>query len=1029
MSGRIAVGVLGATGAVGQKFIKLLSDNNASLTDEIARPLLGSSVRFIEKEYSDKAGAIAIVSRIFFDLMNSSLELTGMDAYEPGPRAFLLSDPALDTAYQAITQLLTSSELELASPIRQQMSKDLRELAPNLSKDLNKLSVLEFCNLLDKEEKLNKNQIISISQILKEETAAREKFKKLDAVYRTIRHVREEIKTKNYQEPTLNERKDLSETLREFADVSTLETKALTHQLCQVLENKDEKLNIPHNRTLIKSVYSLLKQEHDLQTGLLEKAAEVLIPKINRWFVGMSAQFHPSESKSKTEYYRTLFESKEAPPLQEAPVIDLFYETAHQISLLKTNISRAALGYMVCYLGKISPKDKEGDWIIRHISTPHESFKNALDRQIEEADISWLRKQIVKLSCRILEPTLSYYVDQFITNFTKDIKHWIDLPPTQQLEILVQALIDPLGDYLTTLIKIYADHLGSQENTPPTFQLIGGSPEEKIVTHQTLADIEEAVSKLQKNDKLDISLPRLTDKLINNILKYTPRFNWAVEASQHFQEKAQQEPLHFNKLWWSGWSRFFHNLSYLTSLTQWVVDRTLHFFIKNSLKKVFHSLFSSSEKNTNYIHWINSFLRENLEKINKESASSKTAPLTDDESINDIPKKVEDKIFNVLELTRQVVALHTDCGNATAVFKGQESFLAKLKGDVLQEILSLAKPFILGQVTPLLETITNPKLLQNGWLNTLKKINEIGFNPTPAKPPGDPGQVERAMLNELETFLRKKIGKALDDLHNPKESLQRIVTSYFETSKKKLAKMDVKNLPVAEILSNWLNLVSWRENRTAHLETVLSRDIIDLIYDFNKEFILKSKAFDLAINTLSATTHAMSKNEAILKEHENIKKNLSPDSSKMPYNKKSIQELPVNDNIKKYMNLLIKSKDQLHNEATVSYIKKCIDSSIKEYFKKEQEKLTQQINTLKDQVQTEFLTLSKWVTEQKPPEIQLQPSLILRLLSPLLANPTTNAFLITIAKANSAEILKFLNQEYHYPLIFQFILRGYLKRA
>lgn len=376
-----------------------------------------------------------------------------------------------------------------------------------------------------------------------------------------------------------------------------------------------------------------------------------------------------------------------------------------------------------------------------------------------------------------------------------------------------------------------------------------------------------------------------------------------------------------------------------------------------------------------------------------------------------------------------MVALQTQTSDATSFFKGQESLIANLKDATRQEILSLAKPLILNQVIPILQTITNPHQLKSGWLDFLKRINEVGFNTTSTKPLVDPTAVEHAMYNELEIFLQEKIGKTINDLNDPKESLQRIVTGYFEASKKKLTKMKIQELSIEDIISSWEKIVSWRKNRTTHLESVLNKENIDPIYLFNKEFIIKSKLFESKINALRTATNDLWKNEIIWTEHKSILKILDPDSPKVLYDKKSIQKLQVSDEIKNLINQLIKSKDKHQNGAFIVKISALINSHIGNHIKTNASKLQKEIEKLTAEVINAFSTLSRWATSQKPPEVHAPPSLILGLLSPLLANPTTNSFLITVAKNNSDAILGFVRQDYHYPTVLQFILRGYLKKV
>lgn len=1003
----------------------------------------------LQQEFRRESGFVAQVAHVFFSTLKKSCGIKGINAYELGKRAQLLSHPALDQAHADLQKI---KEMSKGSFNRQEIAQKLRQIKNHLLAQ-HQSTVEHLCSQLEDESSpLSETLIEQTQEILNQALQQRQNQKSLKEAYHAIHQVREE----GSHDKTISKKTRLSliQHLENFTQLYP-QLKEKIEPLILVLKSKAT-LHSPDNQQLIDQVFKLISHEYQNGAGWPEIGIDLIITKITRYAESkIGSKLFQSKPDLKNEFHRTLLDNLETTPPELKPEpIDILADTRQQLNIFKDKLSKIVVGHTICWLFNIPSEDEQGDWLLSRIqktlpisseSNSEKSLEMELYERIDQAEISWVKKGVAKFIFRVLEIPIYYYVSHYITILEKNISIWIHLDPKEQLDKLAKVVLDPLADYFTTLIDIsskFKRKVSEPAPRPGFLNFLTDSNDSPYLTQEITTTFENEVKTLQKNPKTPFSVEKLSrklsDQLIHHIFSQAPSDNWADEASQYYQHKKENNGQNYEQASAQTWSNFHKNTSPLFKAVQFIKQSCLRMVLRLGLrifiKKQMTAFFHSPKKEITYIHNLHKVLQENLKKLNQEAPSNQA--FQEEESIHGIPKAIGEKIFKVLDLFRQVINKQSTLGNVEAFIDGKESVFASYKQSLQGEALAFAKPLILKQIFPFLQKITNKELLQKSLLNILTHLNSTNFSPKADISSPPPHAIEASMHAELAVFFRKKVASALNDMSEPHLKQNQIIVSYFERFKKRLSEMvkifESLDTTSEKIHSCWSEFNDWRSSHTDSITESLPLESKNKILEINIAFNHQCKTIFASIKTMKEASKENEELSKIIAKFEEISSltdaTLAPWKNHLRWLEGSLLSKENSKEIIEEIRSIIKASNQPDYISTTRFptLKKLIENFLNKDLLKRKENSEKKLQNSRNSIKQQAINLSKWFSEQKTPEVEKQTSPTAFLMNILLKNRTVQEVLVLVAENNSSEILEFLKKDYH-SIFLQYLLKGLLE--
>jgi hypothetical protein len=830
--------------------------------------------------------------------------------------------------------------------------------------------------------------------------------------------------------------------------------------LIATLGDQATSLNLKSLRPLIQQVYGTFSRVRLDNTGIIEIGVENVAMSTFRFFNNWKLAPPAPQSLPKASGWK-IWGKAELPLTQPEKPIDKPTAIQHQIELLYTNSSRLLVGYFIFSLCKINPVEEgKGNFITNLIQETNPSsrvnqgtnsdlqFTHTLEAKIENSDISLWRKWLCKTALKIGEPLIFYFVKHFITNIAAAITYWTQLPPADRLKTLQAGLIKPVIEYLTSLLKAIHELFNHKTSIIDLFKgVIGLQTAPTISATRGLAtDITKAVTALQTKEGL--FLPGLISNFTNFILSFVPTLNWTQKAQSLCQEKGESGD-RFTKYLWLSYANFFATLEWAIFPIQAIINRSIKFFLSRTLKSALSSLINKNTTDGLHAHYIKDVILKNLKKANEETNRAQKTPLTDLDIMNQVPTGIENEIFQVFELFRQVLDLQFRSHQVEKSLNQDPTSTEPSEMLIKNVPLTPFKPLVSSQIIPLLQSIIEQNLLEDVWLEVLTKINEAGFKPKSSLPLDSYTQfaVEKEMRKELDIFFKQKMEEAKHDLFNPQEYQQKICQTYLAGCQQGTAKLSQQFqegvLKNEEIKKLWISLKNEMTRHKNNVQEKLTDDGQGKVEKFFKQFSTQSHQLDSMIEQL--TLHTENKKELVstcdaLDKFIKTLQQVQETPTAKPLDElakqlkvyvfpEELKGLPMDSFKRQFRDLNThKASDlkQLCSHVIPSFLQKIQDAK-KATLDTNSKKLDTTIAELRTDIQKEATTFSGWVQKATIPEVHVDPAQYLQVLKPLVNLPGPTAVANLISGGLTDQALEFINQPYHYPLVVQFLLRGFLE--
>lgn len=858
------------------------------------------------------------------------------------------------------------------------------------------------------------------------------------AAYKVVFQLRERINNPHHALPPNSELIQIRTTLEAFLLTYSLdlEKRGIIANLIKILEPPGFSESLVAKRLCVESAYRCLLWERDMSRGFIEKGAEVVLATFKRFAEDWWKTNPNPPSPDKANELRRLI-LKELEPHYSKPkpqMQDKATALREQVSFLKVNASRLILTHLTCFLCGIDFREQSN---LFSAHDPEGIFKEKIYDTIENTPIHPLRKLLVKTCFDNLAPMVSYYMNHFITNMTNSVTDWINLSPTKKFEHLQICLLSPSVKYVMALLHTHTILPNKLKKTSTVTD-----PSENFALE---------IDKIRNNNKEDFYLPTITHGIIKNILCHSPTLNWVQKTNHSCKKKIEGENDRFLKLYWRGWSNFFTTLEFVTFPIQAVTDKVTRLFLGQILERVFHALLNKKNTTEFYLNSIYKFLGEKLSKHNKELDPSQNDLSVAAETLRLIPLEIEDNLFRIIEILRQVITEQVRCSAAYRDYINKkeptpEQFKIFFEKLTIQQV----KPLIHSQILPLFYNMIQKNLLEETWLQSLTKLNEMFFIPPEtavATDEVDTGHYSQ-VKEELKEFFRRKIEGALDDFSKPYIRQQKIISQFLADFKNHIQTMATEwsssSLASGAILARWSDMQLWLYKKSLFLEETLDADDYNNVNNLICQFREQSESISQGIQKLkqlsSDQTEAVSALKNLKELEEYLQKTLTAavePKALIPAIKTKLRPFSTSnptwkalDDFKMHLNTIALTTDktpQSSLQAAVNAFITKIQERTTEIVQPQSNALLTEIAGIINNIQRELASLRTWAEKQTLPNVEPKASLPLQATQKILDSPLAVSAASGILMERVNVVMNLFNKPYHYPLFLQFLLAGYLK--
>jgi hypothetical protein len=733
----------------------------------------------------------------------------------------------------------------------------------------------------------------------------------------------------------------------------------------------------------------------------------------------------------------------------------------HQFQLLKINAAKMVLGQIilqsVCKITPAKPPSKKisrkqmkappetpaknspinGDPIKQLIADTmpqhnnrgsHDLFKENLFRYIDNAPIHGMRKILARGCYYLLEPVVSYYINNFVRNLTEDLEDWITQDSSQRLETLLKVIITPATNYLTTVSD------GYEKIKAPTTAPVQKSPDQMLAKY---------INDLKVGGLTD---KKLLGKLTSHILSYLPRLNWAHKASARFEKRSEKMKAASPALsqWLYFCSQFLFGLGKIISPFQWLVNKTIQLSLKQILDAVVFRLWDSTKADLGgeyNLHALNVFLRSKLQELKADLENPAKASETENRGLSmPMQDSVWQMILNMVEvLMKQKAAITLDN------LRDSHLFMNVVKAILFALLLPPIQSAATKKIAPIFQKVVSQDAVEELLLLILKTMQKEAFLPNTERPPTPAEKIadEENMRTELTAIARKILQKTLDEQFNPKFHIQAELDIFLAEFKKDIATIHravagLSSQTLKKLIADWNNIQLFMDARIEQFQARTTDSATLEIVKIVRTFCQISVPVADSISTLNAILIKLERAEesrtlllnllAELKDPYPYKKLvrtfLAINLDKFPPNmREALAEFKAI--IQEYSSSSEKDRRGLLEQHKIPTLNRLIAST---QWAVEAEILSHQmaLQGKLEELKKAMPDLARWAAEL-PPITTHEETVTIAAFIGKTAGPQTVPVLSEMILSSSDQVLKFINKKHHIRALILYFIDAFLE--